>query len=113
MQEAITQYWRSHGWVGVIAGWAVFSTVINMVFRLQSAESWVKMAEKSPKAAAAVKAIRGAGVDPVAVIVALQKYFDEKANNQKKTEEALKAEELKATQVMLTEFVPKKVEETK
>lgn len=108
MQEAIIHYWQQHGWVGVVAGWALFSTVINMLFRLQSADSWVRMAEKNPKAAAAVKAIRGAGVDPVAAIVAFQKYFDEKANNVKKAEAEAKAEELKATQVLLTPPVEKK-----
>lgn len=92
LEQLIATYWGQHGIVGLIAAWAVLSTVLNLVFSVMSPEALVEWAEKHPKAKAIVGVMRGAGIDPVAALKALKVYAEEKSKSAKKPEEP-KAEE--------------------
>lgn len=82
----LQNYWKVHGVIGLMAGWLVFSSVLNVLLSLKPAEFWIAFAEANPKLAAIVRMVRAAGIDPMAALKALQVYFDEKSKDNKKDE---------------------------
>lgn len=77
MVEFFKNYWLQHGWVGVLAAWAVVSSVLNLAFRLKPAEFWIELGKNNPKLAGIAKSIQAGGIDPWAAIKALGVYFAE------------------------------------
>lgn len=89
MEAWILNYWHQHGVVGVIAAWCVATAVINLLTRVNTPAGWVTWADKTPALHGVLTLVRGWGVDPVALLEALEVYAQKK---QEQTESEIKTD---------------------
>lgn len=78
MEQWVTQYWAHYGVVGLFPVWFASTAVVNTLARFNTPQGWIDFADKIPALHAALTLIRGWGVDPVALLEAIEVYNQKK-----------------------------------